>query len=137
MNKLLKIIVGLVVLVIVVLTFYLEKESHTNSDGSLQTYSPSIKIIGRDVDTAYLFADYKDQGAEYLFDTSNALDCSRYRSVTKKTGAVNTRIPGVYYITYYADDILGNPITPQTRTVSVVENDAGFLNGAYDVSFSQ
>lgn len=137
MNKPLKVILGFMVAISVALVFYFEAKSQSNVQDPVKPFSPEIKIIGRLIDTAYLLADYEDRGAEYLFDSSASLDCTRYRMAGIKTGSVNTRITGTYYITYYADDIRGNPIAPQTRTVHVVENEAGFLNGSYDVSFSQ
>lgn len=50
------------------------------------------------------------------------------------SGFVNTDLPGIYYLTYKANDSIGNPLTPVTRTVHVIVNNAGFLNGSYNVA---
>src|SRR5688572_29078772 len=135
MNKALKITLLFLLIGITAIVVLCENESLKNSDYKIRPVTPVITINGRAMDTAYLFADYQDQGAEYILDRDGRTDCYDYKMVTEKSGTVNTRVCGTYFITYYAEDTLGNPIPPKTRTVEVVENKAAFLNGAYDVTF--
>ncbi len=100
------------------------------------TLSEPTRIIldGQKLDTAYLLTTYKDPGATYFEDRDGIKNCNEYGVVTDITGSVNTNVPGTYYLTYNAQDSLGKPLTPITRTVVVMESATNFLTGLYDVS---
>ena len=93
---------------------------------------PHIVVHGKINDTAYLYTTYKDEGATIFEDGDKTSICD-FKLVSDVSGTVNTRIPGTYFINYNANDSLGKPLATVTRTVHVVENNAGFLNGNYDV----
>jgi hypothetical protein len=93
--------------------------------------SPVIQLEGKTVDTTYLYAPYKDPGAGVLADVNGQLRCSCIP--VEITGTVKTQLPGTHFLDYDAMDASGNRAATVTRTVHVVENSAGFLNGVYDV----
>jgi hypothetical protein len=96
--------------------------------------APRILLDGKTLDTAYLFTNYKDPGASYFEDRDGTKNCNEYGVVTDITGSVNTSMPGIYTLTYNAKDTSGNPMSPVTRTIVVVESATHFLNGPYNVS---
>jgi hypothetical protein len=85
-------------------------------------------------DTAYLYADYWNPGARVVVYVNGMPTCREAGFVPKVAGWVNTRLPGTYYLTYNATDLNGKALTAATKTVHVIENGAGFLNGNYDVT---
>lgn len=91
---------------------------------------PHIILWGKKTDTAYLYANYEEPGSE-IRNAGKPMDCSAERA--NINGTVNTRIPGMYYVYYSFTDKAGRAAKTLTRTVQVVENEAGFLNGTYDV----
>lgn len=96
--------------------------------GILNSPAHFFEMVGRQNDTAFLYSNYNDPGAYYR-DRNQF--CRPIR--VEVSGTVDTRLPGVYLLHYSAVDTSGNTATI-TRTVNVVENKAGFLNGSYDVS---
>lgn len=108
--------------------------NNNESETVVDLGKPRIELNGEKVDTAYLFAEYKDPGASFFEDKNGEKNCYDYGVVTEIEGVVNTNLPGTYYLTYHAKDTLGNAMTPVTRTVVVVENAASFLNGEYTVA---
>jgi hypothetical protein len=112
------------------------EQEETKTDATApasDTVSPVIAIIGKKIDTAYLYAAYQDQGAGVLDDKDGIRTCTDFTLGSEITGSVNTRLPGTYFLNYNASDAAGNPLATVTRTVHVVENSAGFLNGNYNV----
>ncbi len=118
------------------------------------TIPPVINLLGKQVDTAYLqitntilttdsagnytwqpgvsAGGYYDQGVAILDNVNGRIQCSRIEP--EVTGGVNNQITGTYSICYNATDAAGNKAAAVTRTVYVVKNEAGFLNGNYDVA---
>ncbi|HOZ88438.1 MAG TPA: DUF5011 domain-containing protein [Bacteroidia bacterium] len=92
-----------------------------------------IVLNGRKNDTTYLYCTYNDPGAVFILDDDGIPSCSDRFAVVNKTGEVNTRLPGTYVLKYDAVNAGGTPLSPVTRSVHVVENRAGFLNGNYNV----
>ena len=85
-------------------------------------------------DTVYLFSGYWDPGAIVVVYVNGMPTCREAGFTAKTSGFVNTRLPGTYYLTYNATDLEGKALAAATKTVHVVENDAGFLNGNYNVA---
>jgi hypothetical protein len=108
----------------------------TNDETETVSQMEPARIIlnGKQIDTAYLFSTYKDPGASFFEDRDGTKNCNEYGIVSNVTGSVNPDLPGTYYLTYNAQDLAGNPMTPVTRTIIVVENPANFLNGLYNVA---
>jgi hypothetical protein len=96
----------------------------------------SIVLNGRRNDTTFLYCTYNDPGAVFILDDDGIPSCSDRFAVVNVTGEVNTRLPGTYVLKYDAVNAGGKPLSPVTRSVHVVENRAGFLNGTYDVVHS-
>jgi hypothetical protein len=88
-------------------------------------------LRGEKNDTAYLFSFYRDPGASIFEYKDSVANCYDYSLVSDVTGTVDTRLPGKYLITYNATNSVGKALAAVTRTVHVVENKAGFLNGNY------
>lgn len=105
----------------------------TNSK-TADTLFPKIVLHGKKNDTAYLYAGYRDPGASVVESTEPKTNCDNFRLVSEITGTVDTRLPGTYSIIYKAQDASGNVLSAVTRTVIVVENKGGFLNGNYMVA---
>ncbi|MES2679580.1 MAG: immunoglobulin-like domain-containing protein [Bacteroidota bacterium] len=103
-----------------------------DGDPSLAKKPETIVLNGRKNDTTYLYCDYKDPGAVFIEDDDGIPQCSDRFAAVNVSGAVNTRLPGAYVLKYEAVNSGGRPLSPATRTVHVVENKAGFLNGSYD-----
>lgn len=93
----------------------------TNKD----TIAPII-VLNKAVDTAILNSNYK-------LPFTEVIDNGRCAPVVT-TGSVNTTVPGTYFINYDYTDSAGNKSTTATRTVHVVENEARFLTGPYNVA---
>ena len=148
MNLSLKISIGLVSLI-----FLMASCNETSTFDNKATTVPDshIKLLGKQIDTTYLKIvnldltlpanddkpkwklpeegeEYYDEGAE-LTDSANG----KLRLFLEITGNVNNRIPGVYFIKYSANDATGQSLASVTRTVYVVESQANFLNGNYNV----
>lgn len=111
-----------------------EAAADTTASAGKVTYV--IEVDGRKIDTAYLYAYYQDRGAAVVVYVDGMQTCREAGFVPKTTGAVNTRLPGVYSLSYSATDLAGNELAAVTRTVHVVENKAGFLSGNYDAACS-
>lgn len=105
------------------------------TDASANKSYTEIAIEGKKVDTAYMFVPYADQGATVKSYTDGIINnCPELIIWASVAGSVNTNIPGTYILNYTADDSLGAPLAPVSRTVHVVENSSNFLNGLYAVS---
>lgn len=126
----------LVTLIIIISLFLMSCEDIDKyNEHSSVAYSEkfsAIELNGKSVETAFLYTTYRDKGALIVNYGPTTDPCDR-ELVTDVTGTVNTRIPGVYIISYNAADINGRPLPVVTRTINVVENKAGFLNGVYNV----
>ncbi|MBK7312123.1 MAG: DUF5011 domain-containing protein [Sphingobacteriaceae bacterium] len=97
----------------------------------------AIVLEGEKVDTAFMFVSYADRGATVNTYTNGIIDkCSELVIWANVSGSVNTNIPGTYILSYTADDSLGVPLAPASRTVHVVENSSNFLSGVYKVAFT-
>lgn len=126
-------------------------EYRASKNAAAEVPAGLIKLLGKQVDTTYLKIlnldltlpanddkpkwklpeegeEYNDVGAE-LTDSTNG----KVRLFLEITGKVNNRIPGIYFIRYSANDATGKSLASVTRTVYVVESQANFLNGNYDV----
>lgn len=120
----------LIVFVSILLIAYSKVEMQVEKDA----YVPKKALIimeGNSLDTAYLHSTYKDAGA--MINEWDRIPNCAYR-YTHATGAVNSEVLGTYYIKYEGEDASGNILAEITRTVHVVENSAGFLNGIYNVT---
>jgi len=111
-----------------------ENEEIKTDPENTNAVSPVIVINGKKIDTACLYSNYTDRGANVFEDKDGIPNCNDRTLVSDVMSTVNTNLPGTYFITYKAIDSLGNPLTPATRTVHIVENSAGFLNGRYNVA---
>lgn len=89
---------------------------------------------GSSEDMACLYADYQDPGATIVVYVNGMRTCRDAAFVPDVYGWVNTRLPGTYSLTYTATDPSGKPVSAVTKTVHVMANSAGFLNGNYDVT---
>ncbi len=106
-----------------------------SSDVSPYKSYTEIVIEGNKVDTAFMFVNYTDQGATVNTYTNGIIDnCPELVIWANVSGSVNTNIPGTYILKYTADDSLGAPLAPASRTVHVVENSSNFLSGMYNVA---
>lgn len=90
---------------------------------------PVILMYGNNLDSVYLYIPYSDPGATI---TDNPHNVDYDNRITAASGTVNTHIPGTYYLTYEGTGSDGEILSPVTRTVHVMENPIGFLNGVYD-----
>lgn len=95
-----------------------------------------IKILGKSIDTVYLYTVYNEEGAMISEDHDhdgmiNSCDCL---PVSQIDGEVDTHLPGEYLISYSGVDSKGNYLKPQVRKVIVIENSSTFLNGNYNVT---
>jgi hypothetical protein len=120
------------VIFLIISSSFLSCEKEVEEVSAQQPISPHIVVHGKLNDTAYLYTSYKDEGAT-IFEDGDRTSICNFKLVSDVSGTINTRIPGIYFINYNANDSLGKPLTTVTRTVHVVENSAGFLNGNYEV----
>jgi hypothetical protein len=138
MNKPLFIIQMSFIVTLLIFIFCWGCDEHGANDftPAQNTYVPPtvITIEGQKNDTAYLYACYKDPGASVFEEVDGAKNCNALTAVSDVSGKVNTRLIGTYFIHYNAKDAVGKPLPTVTRTVSVVKNNADFLNGSYDVA---
>jgi len=110
------------------LTYTVSDGSHTTSTTRtvhvVDTTPPTITINGANPMTVECHTSFSDPGA-------TASDGCAGSFPANASGAVNVNVPGTYTITYTASDPSGNPATPQTRTVNVVDTIAPtiHLNG--------
>ena len=88
------------------------------------TIAPVITLNGSNPMTVECHTSFTDPGATASDSCANSFPASA-------SGAVNVNVPGTYTITYNASDPSGNPATPTTRTVNVVDTTAPVitLNG--------
>jgi len=110
------------------LTYTVSDGSHTTSKNRtvnvVDTTPPVITVNGANPMTVQCHTSFTDPGA-----TAND-GCAGSFPATA-SGTVNVNVPGTYTITYNASDPSGNPATPMTRTVNVVDTMAPVitLNG--------
>jgi hypothetical protein len=97
------------------------------------TIAPVIRLLGNAYDTAYLHSEYSDPSVSVIDEYAGRTNCIENMHIEIK-GEVDTRFPGNYILAYTAKDDEGNEAGPVTRTVTVVENKAAFLNGGYSVT---
>jgi hypothetical protein len=93
-----------------------------------------LALEGNKFDTAYMFVNYMDPGATVNKYLNGMITCPENIIWANVSGSVNTNIPGKYILRYSANDSLGNPLAPLSRTVNVVENSSSFLSGLYKVA---
>lgn len=89
---------------------------------------PIVTPYGKKNDTIRQQITYKNQeikNGDY-FDR----DINLFLEIT---GKVNSGVKGIYFLNYNAKDEAGNQAATVTRTVHVIENSTGFLNGSYSV----
>lgn len=79
--------------------------------------APTITLNGADPMTVECHTSFVNPGA-----TAN--DGCAGSFAASSSGSVNVDVPGSYIITYTASDPSGNPATPKTRTVNVVDTTA-------------
>jgi hypothetical protein len=77
------------------------------------------------------YADYAYSDPGVLATDNRDGDIS---ALVEVSGTVNQRRKGTYFLTYQVKDAAGNAAVTKTRTVHVVESNAAFLNGNYDVA---
>lgn len=99
---------------------------------TIDTIPPVINLQGKINDTACQHSIYRDPGATVLDKKNGWLSCAD-DIVLQTQGEVNTTLTGSYLLTYSAVDSAGNFAATVSRTVHVVENNAAFLNGVYNV----
>jgi hypothetical protein len=109
-------------------------ESYYGQEVIQDTIPPIIRLIGYKVDTAYLYSEYKDPGAEIYDYKGGVRSCNDATLVTEVEKNINNRLPGTYLIQYKGYDSLGYPLAVATRTVIMMENSSTFLNGDYNVA---
>lgn len=119
-----------ITLVLIILIVLGCREEET--DPVISRQEPFIAVHGNILDSIYLYTSYNDQGAN-VNEGSRNMHCEMDLFLAT-SGTVNTRIPGTYFLTYTAEDASGKTLSPVTRTVHVVENPVGYLNGVYDVA---
>jgi len=104
-----------------VLTYMVSDGSHTTSTARtvnvVDTTPPTITVNGANPMTVECHTSFSDPGA-----TAN--DGCAGSFAANASGSVNVNVPGPYTITYTASDPSGNPATPQSRTVNVVDTTA-------------
>ena len=114
------------------LTYMVSDGSHTTSAtrsvNVVDTTPPTIIVNGANPLTVECHTSFTDPGAV-------ANDSCAGSFAATPSGIVNVNVPGTYTITYTANDPSGNPATPQTRTVNVVDTTAPVitLNGSTPV----
>jgi len=110
------------------LTYTVNDGSHTTSAtrtvNVVDTTPPVITVNGPNPMTVECHTSFTDPGATASDDCAGSFPASA-------SGSVNVNTPGTYTITYNASDPSGNPATPMTRTVNVVDTTAPVitLNG--------
>jgi hypothetical protein len=120
-------------LLIIVISIVSCNEEVSKTDVSIKVFDtipPVITLNGNENDTACLGLFYMDQGAS-INDGDRCVEIC-----LKVTGTVNNTLTGDYVLDYDASDDAGNHAATVTRTVHVMENSAGFLNGIYNVACS-
>jgi hypothetical protein len=128
-------ILKLIGLFLVIVFFSCEgNESYYRQESIQDTIPPIIRLIGYKVDTAYLYAEYNDPGAEIYDYKGGVRSCKDVTLVTEVEKNINNRLPGTYFIQYKGYDSLGYPLAVATRTVVMLENSSTFLNGGYNVA---
>ena len=85
------------------------------------TTAPVIILNGANPMTVECHTSFTDPGA-------TADDGCAGSFAATASGSVNVNVPGTYTITYNASDPSGNPATPKTRTVNVVDTTAPTIN---------
>jgi hypothetical protein len=123
-----KVFSGFIVCLVLLLYACADEKTERRQTRASDTIPAFIELMGSKIDTAYLDTYYRDPGG-YAIDETESVEL-------KATGRVNTSVPGTYYLDYDYIDAAGNNATTVTRTVQVVENSAGFLNGNYTVACS-
>jgi hypothetical protein len=90
----------------------------------VDTTAPVITLNGSNPMTVECHTSFTDPGAAATDSCAGSFPASA-------SGTVNVNVPGTYTITYNATDPAGNPATPMTRTVNVVDTTAPVitLNG--------
>lgn len=128
-------ILKLFLLCLVIVCFGCESNVPYYGEEAIQdTIPPIIRLIGYKVDTAYVYAEYKDPGAEIYDYKGGVRSCKDATLVTEVEKNINNRLPGTYLIHYKGYDSLGYPLAVATRTVIMMENSSTFLNGDYHVA---
>lgn len=131
------IILKRIVLFLVIVFFGCDSnETYYGEEAIQDTIPPIVRLIGYKVDTAYLYAEYKDPGAEVYDYKGGIRSCNDATLVTEVENNLNNRLPGTYFIQYKGFDSLGYPLPVATRTVIMMENSSTFLNGDYHVACS-
>jgi hypothetical protein len=87
----------------------------------VDTTPPTIFLNGSNPMTVECHTSFTDPGA-------TADDGCAGSFAASAAGIVNVNVPGIYTITYTAADPSGNPATPKTRTVNVVDTTAPTIN---------
>jgi hypothetical protein len=107
------------------LTYTVCDGSHTTSTtrtvNVVDTTPPIITLTGANPMTVECHTSFTDPGATASDDCAGSFPASA-------SGSVNVNVPGTYTITYNASDPSGNPATPTTRTVIVVDTTAPVIN---------
>jgi len=90
-----------------------------------ETEPPVITLNGANPMTVECATGFSDPGATATDNCTSGI-------MATASGSVNTSVTGTYTITYNATDAAGNPATPVTRTINVVDTTAPVitLNGA-------
>ena len=83
--------------------------------------APVISLVGDSEITLPIGSSYIDQGANAIDDVDQTIEV-----IT--SGTVNTSTPGIYTISYNAEDSAGNQSTTINRTVTIVDNIAPVIS---------
>lgn len=83
---------------------------------SEDTTAPTLTLRGDSYMEVAQNSTFTDPGADAYDETDGDID---HR--IQVTGSVNTTAPGTYTLTYNVSDVAGNPASPATRTVKVLE----------------
>lgn len=111
-------------------------DSEAEKVEEMDTIAPVISLNGLKIDTAYLNAIYHDKGVGVLDEVHGEVRCPDYGTEVETKGYIDTRIKGIYTLSYTAHDRAGNLSPTLTRTVHVVENNVNFLCGDYSVTYT-
>jgi hypothetical protein len=124
---------GCIFLFIVVSFSSCEESLESSIHDERDTIAPIMTLRGSERDTAHLYSRYSDPKVNVLDFIQGRLRCPDDGLSLEVLGYVDHEHPGVYTLTYTAQDKAGNKAPPLTRTVVVVPNPDAFLTGNYNV----
>jgi len=106
------------------LTYTVSDGSHTATANRtvnvVDTIPPVITVNGANPMTVECHTSFSDPGATANDGCAGSFPASA-------SGTVNVNVPGTYTIIYNASDPSGNPASPMTRTVNVVDTTAPII----------